>query len=862
MKKGILSLALAVILILQSLCMVATATPAENTEPVPEASQEVKDAKDFLVRLGIVDADFDVNGVATKSSFLCMALKAVKTEIVGSEKQLFSDVPLNYYAADAIATAYKTGYIKGNGNGTFSPDKLINVNEAVTIVMNILNYGYLAGGSSYHLIVKDQKLLDGVEVSDNGTVNNGACLVLLKNMLMAEYNMLSGIEGNAGIYEANEHTTLLYVLYSIIRAEGIVTAVDDIYLEGCAGVKQGYMAIDGTVVEDKDGLANDLLGFKVEAFVVEDEEEYKLFSISKNRRNEEIVFDAEDLTNKSTATKIVYLNEAEKEKTINLAPDFTLIYNGRNYNGFSNDIFRITQGKVRLVSNNGGDYILAYVYEYENYIVKNVSYNDEKIYLKDSTEVIDYSREDDVILQDAKGEPADGSVFYPGIVLTVFKSKGTEVFTTVRAGQGDYIMVPDGMDDEYIYMGEEKLRLASSAASLIRQIKLGTKTVFALDAFGDAVDFEFVTTGTMYGYLVDIEVSDNAFGEIIYGVKIFTENNKMAVFKTGEDLKLNGAKYDSTTVINNFRVNDVCKPQLVKFAASDDGILKELISYTDKSAVEGYVGYDEDNFTLDYVTGSVFQYREGNKSIDTKYIVNGSTLRFIIPSDGNEKNYKCTTCASGLNASKTSGVTYSLFDSSKKRVASVLLEVSNTSISSFGNEYKTPAIITELSRSVNEEGLEVLVIKGYVDNEEVRFITEDDTLEDAGETCSAFAGIKASELQCGDVVQFNTSGSENEIQAMRILYRRSVPRAYDEQGFGGSGTVNDRDYYAWLYATSALVSDQVEDVIIAHTNRNATENGSAARVRVFPLSGSMKFYVYDSARNKVTKTDMSEYMIG
>ena len=862
MKKRILSLALTLLLILQSVCILTSATPAE-TESAPEVPQATKEAVDFLTKLGVLDADFDANGTATKSSFLCMALDAIKLEATSSDKQLFSDVPLNYYAADHIATAYRTGYIKGNGNGTFSPDKIVNVNEAVSIVMNILNYGHLAGSHSYQQIVKNQDILKNVVTNDDGTINNGACAVIIKNMLMAEYNMLSGVEGNAGIYETNEYTTLLKLMYSIVRDDGIVTAVDDIYLDGHNAVKQGFMALDDVVIEDADGLANDMLGFNVEVFAKEYEGEYSLFSISKSsRKNEEMILEAEDLTNKSTARKIVYKTENDKEKTINLSDDYTLIYNGRNYNGFNNNVFRITQGKIRLVSNNGGDYTLVYVYEYENFIVKNVSYNDEKIYLKNSTEVIDYSDEDKVILLDAKGEAADGGYFYEGLVVTIFRAAGSNSFKTVQAGQGDFIMNPDGRDDEYVYMGDEKLRMSASAASRLSEIRLGTKTVFSLDAFGDIVDFEFVSTDTMYGYLVDIEVADNSFGETIYGVKIFTENNKMQVFKTEEKLKLNGAKDDSATVIGNFMSGGACVPQLVKFVASEEGILKELISYTDKSAVENYVGYDEDNFTLDYVTGSIFQYREGNHSIDTKYIVNGSTLRFIIPSDGNEKNYKCTTCAGGLNASKTSGVTYNLFDSSKKRVASVLLEVSTTSISSFSDEYKTPAIITEISRSTNEEGFEVMVIKGFVGTEEVRFIAEDETLEDAGEVCSAFAGIKASQLQCGDIVQFNTAGDDNEIQAMRILYRRSAPRAYDEWGTS-MGTVNARDYYAWLYATSALVSEQFEDVLVAHTNRNATDAGTQpARNRVFPLSGSMQFYVYDSARNKLSKTDMSEYMIG
>ena len=855
MKKRIISLILTICMLLPSV-MVAV---AEDTS-VPSVSQEVQDAKDFMVRLGVVDADFDVTDIMTKSAFLCLALDVTKVTTVTADKEYFNDVPQNYYAVNEIATGYNAGYIKGNGNGTFSPDKIINVNEALAIVMNILNYGHLAGTPSYQRTINQQNLLKNVDIEADGTIKRGACLMLFKNMLLAEYNMLSGFEGEAGIYSTDETTTLLYVLYSIVSAEGIVTAVDDIYLNGYKKVKQGQMAVNNTIIDDKDGLANDLLGFNVEVFAVKDETGYTLFDISKKtRKNEEIVFEADDLTNKSTASKIVYLNESDKEKTINLPSKYTLIYNGRNYNGFGNNIFRINQGKVRLVSNDGGnEYTLVYVYEYENKIVKSVNARDEKIYIEGSTQPIDYSDKDDVILLDAQGEQMSGDDLYEGLVITTFKSKGTPAFYTIKAGLGERIFTPDGIDDEYLYMGENKVRMTADVLARRSEIMLGTKTILSLDAFGDVVDFETVVTDVMYGYLVDIEILDSSFGETTYGVKIFSENNEMVVYKTGEYLKYNNVRDESSDVIANFcDASGVCVPQLIRFSATDEGTLSGMWKYTDKSGVANYAGFDEDNFTLDYVTGSSFQYRASGV-IDTKYVINGSTLRFIIPSNGNEKDYKCTTCASGLDEAVTSGITYSLFDAGKERVASVLLEVSSSSVSDFGG-YKQPVVVKELSYSVNDEGLEVLVIKGYSNQTEVRYITEDVDLADNGEWCAAFAGIKATELQAGDVIQVNASGSSGEIYSMRILYRRSTPDAYNE---AANRPYSGIDYYAYLYTTAATVTEQYSSSIIAHTNRTATAAGEAAMNRIMPLSGSVVYYVYDSQRDKLTITDKSEYMEG
>ena len=248
MKKRILSFALVLCLLMQTLCVITSAT---DLSPTPVYSQTELDAKDFLVRLGALDENIDLNGVATKSSFLCMVLKATKTTIVDAEQQYFTDVPATYYAANEIATGYNVGYIRGNGNGTFSPDKIIGSNEALSIVMNALNYGYMAGSSEYYNVIKNQNILKNIEVNADGTLDNGACIVLLKNMLMAEYNMLSGVIGDAGIYTRDGETTLLYIHYSISYSTELVTAVGGNHLEDYTKAVDGYIRLKDVLVEDK-----------------------------------------------------------------------------------------------------------------------------------------------------------------------------------------------------------------------------------------------------------------------------------------------------------------------------------------------------------------------------------------------------------------------------------------------------------------------------------------------------------------------------------------------------------------------------------------------------------------------------------
>lgn len=863
MNKRIVSFFLVLCLIMSTMCVF---TSASDESPSPVYDQTELDAKDFLVKLGAIDENIDLNGNATKSSFLCMVLDATKVTTIDAEEQYFADVPMNYYAANEIATGYNVGYIRGNGNGTFSPDKIINVNEALAIVMNALNYGYMAGSSEYYNVIKNQNILKNVATKADGSLDNGACIILLKNMLMAEYNMLTGVIGDKGIYTRDGETTLLYLHYSIIHSKGIVTATQNIHLNGYGKTNLGYMRLDNVLIEDQEGLAADLLGFSVEAYVKETEIGYELFSVEKTQRNEELIIEAEDLTTKSTATKVVYKETSRKEKTIELPKNYTLIYNGRNYNGFGKNVFHIAQGKIRLVSSNSNEYTLVYVYEYENKIIKKVNIQDKKVYIEGETLPIDFSKKDK-ILQNEKGKTITCEELYEGLVLTVFASKSS--VATYQVGKGDFIMVPDSIDEDYIYMGEEKIPMTKDLKAKSNTIKLGQKAIFMLDVFGYAVDFKLVSADTMYGYLVAFGVTSSKGGKVLFDVKIFTENNKMEIYSTDKDIRFGGKKQDSVTVITKFSEqtetdpkNLVCVPQLIKFSVAENGTLKEMWKATDRSTEKDYIGYDEDNFTLDYdLTGKTFQYRSGNNSFNTKIIANGSTLRFVIPESGEDKEYKCVTCAGGFSDSTTSGVKYKFYDLSKKRVAAVLLD-EGSSLSSFSNStYQEPVIVNKVSQIADSEGFTHIAIKGYQGGNEVRYVVEDDQLADTkGEWISAFAGIKASELVPGDIIQVNTSGSENYVQSMRILYRRNTPNAYDEKG---TQTPNDNDYYGWLYTTSAKILEQYDDIVIAHTNRNATSNKTQnARNRVMPFASSTQFYVYDSLDNEIRKTDRTEYMEG
>ncbi len=112
------------------------------------------------------------------------------SESVPSTISPFSDVPTTHWASAAIGSAYSMGYLSGNGDGTFAPERTITLGEATTIALRMLGYttadiGY-TWPDDFVSRGKDIGLLDGITVLDDWQVmTRGDSANLLTNLLNA-----------------------------------------------------------------------------------------------------------------------------------------------------------------------------------------------------------------------------------------------------------------------------------------------------------------------------------------------------------------------------------------------------------------------------------------------------------------------------------------------------------------------------------------------------------------------------------------------------------------------------------------------------------------------------------------------------
>ena len=98
------------------------------------------DAVTTLSNMGIIngkgDGVFDPDGEITRAEFTTIAMRFTNIDINGTDN--FTDVPSSHWASKNIADAVSLGWISGNGDGTFSPDRPITRASVSKIVNNML----------------------------------------------------------------------------------------------------------------------------------------------------------------------------------------------------------------------------------------------------------------------------------------------------------------------------------------------------------------------------------------------------------------------------------------------------------------------------------------------------------------------------------------------------------------------------------------------------------------------------------------------------------------------------------------------------------------------------------------------------
>lgn len=115
--------------------------------------ESINDLADMEILQGFPDGDYHVNENATRAQMAVFINRMrhvsinLDDEAVSNALSGFSDIDSSHWAAKEISNAILNNWISGYDDGTIRPEENVSYLEAVTMILNVLNYNILINES-------------------------------------------------------------------------------------------------------------------------------------------------------------------------------------------------------------------------------------------------------------------------------------------------------------------------------------------------------------------------------------------------------------------------------------------------------------------------------------------------------------------------------------------------------------------------------------------------------------------------------------------------------------------------------------------------------------------------------------------
>ena len=234
--KKILALVLALVM---SLSLMATAS-ATDFKDDDQFNPDYKTAAEVLEGLGVLKGDPDGSFRPTGSITRAEAAAAVYRIVTGDveDKQvkiyedynIFTDVKTGDWYAGYVNFCANAEYIKGNGDGTFSPNEEVTGYAALAMILRAIGYTANGGftGDDWH--IQAARTAESRNITKNiftGTLGAYATRETVAEILfqailvnMVDHNQDNTYNGSQGYFETN--MTLGYKTFKLEENEGVV----------------------------------------------------------------------------------------------------------------------------------------------------------------------------------------------------------------------------------------------------------------------------------------------------------------------------------------------------------------------------------------------------------------------------------------------------------------------------------------------------------------------------------------------------------------------------------------------------------------------------------------------------------------
>ena len=338
-----------------------------NTNNVREAS--------ILCSLGLTDAPDEKlvweNETITNRQFLSCVLNMSAYDggqyynpILPTDEVSTTDTDYNKYVY-----VYSKGWFKTQTG--IGPENPLTMDFAMTLLKGVLGYTQLIenGASDLDNYVS-YKLVNGVKVSEDGTISLNSALKMLANAIDIPYCNADLYSNTFATWDIDENITVLSVNKNIFKIKGRVLSTHFATLSG-ETVGKNHIRIGNEVYEIADKSFNSYIGKNVTGYAFVDNDVKKVLYLENAFDTYEIVINGEDFAS-YTPDAVTYYTESGKTRTL-AVKEPVIIYNGKQLQvgEYSDSLFDIREGTVTLLENNGVVDVII-ITKYQNLVVGTV----------------------------------------------------------------------------------------------------------------------------------------------------------------------------------------------------------------------------------------------------------------------------------------------------------------------------------------------------------------------------------------------------------------------------------------------------------------------------------------------------------
>lgn len=785
----------------------------------------------------------------TRLQFAGLLANAIKAGTV-NPTGIYKDIARRHFMSGTLEALNQLNIMKGVATEAFAPEEGILLYDAATALTRALGYETFAqykGGyaTGYADIAKRVGLLKGLS-SKNTELTQKDAIRIIYNFLNAEVFQMKTIDADGMMtMEAVENQTVLTVYHDIVGIRGIQSTNDITSLISADGGKENTVTIANKELRVTDKSINEYIGYEVEGYY--DRETNWLLYAFVTSNNETITISADDFTGYSNG-RIEYYNESGSKKSVSISMSSDAIYNGKAASMGSALFTGFNAGQIKLIDNNqNSDYDVVIVQSYVNRIVDTKVKDGEILTFKNNKGAMFLKKDyKNYKFMDTKNNEIPFDDVAPGSILSVMESKD-KTYVSFYVSTNSIVGELESLNksSETITIAGEKYDVSADFFTDYPGLSIGIVGEFFMDAFGGVVSYsEYDSLGKGLAYLISIDANKGLQEDL--RLKIYTDDNKLAIFETRASIKLDGSNVSATSLLTNANITDQITGktigQLIAYELNDAG---KLISIDTSNFVNTL---EDENNTIHKIAQGNLSYNSYDKRFGTNYLNSGFSV-FEIPEDANSADADDFSFGSASydDDSSANTILYKLSNETLGVDVVVTIEKEGTaSISS----YSRACLVSGIEEVWDEEEDSVMLLKYWESGSEKSVKVLDDSLiKNIVLKAAANPGEEdiTADITPGDVFVF-AKNSKNELKNIKLLVDYENPTA---KAAANRGTIHRAVYCTPYEAKGDLLNITTDNIAIVGESAITLEMHRVPTV-----------YVYDSKREIVTlgsKADLIDY---